>query len=127
MPFLLLSLVMDGVRNAPIPFFVKPITSIVASKVESAFINHNIDNHFRFLDEQLKTAPGGGPYFCGKELTAADILISFPIIAAMIRLPGVAEKYRNVKAYADRLQATEGYKKAVKKIEEVEGKFEAIM
>lgn len=45
----------------------------------------------------------------------------------MIRLPGVAEKYRNVKAYADRLQATEGYKKAVKKIEEVEGKFEAIM
>jgi len=117
----------QALRNAPVPFFVKPITGIVASKVESAFINRNIDNHFRFLDEQLKTAPGGGPYLCGTELTAADILISFPIIAAMVRLPGGAVKYPNVKKYADLLQGTEGYKKAVKKIEEVEGKFEPIM
>ena len=117
----------QALRNAPVPFFVKPITGIVASKIESAFINRNIDSHFRFLDEQLKTAPSGGPYLCGKELTAADILISFPIIAAMVRLPEGAEKYPNVEKYADLLQGTEGYKKAVKKIEEVEGKFEPIM
>lgn len=95
----------------------------MASQVESAFLARNLDNHFRFLDEQLKTAPGGGPFLCGKQLTAADILMSFGVIAAMSRFDG-ADKYPQVKAYAERLQQTEGYKKAAAKIEQVEGKFE---
>lgn len=98
---------------------------MVASKVESAFLARNLDKHFSFLEEQLKTAPNGGPFLCGKDITAADILMSFPIIAATMRLENAEEKYPSVKAYADRLQETEGYTRAAAKIEQVEGSFQA--
>lgn len=112
------------IRDSP-PFFVRPLTGAVASKVESAFLHRNLDNNFRFLEEQLKTSPGGGPYLCGSQLSAADILMSFPMIAAMNRLEASTEKYPKVKAYAEKLEATQGYKKAAAKIEQVEGSFQA--
>lgn len=117
-----------AIRNSP-PFFVRPITGIVASQVEAAFLTRNIDGNLAFLEDQLKTAPGGGPYLCGKDLTAADILISFPVIAAGQRvLQGKnAGNYPLLAAYAKRLQGIDGYKRAVAKIESIEGSFSASM
>ncbi|KAJ5882912.1 uncharacterized protein N7473_009798 [Penicillium subrubescens] len=129
MPFLVMTLVNDTIRNSP-PFFVRPITSIVASQVESAFLTHNIEGNLSFLEQQLQTAPEGGPYLCGKELTAADILMSFPIIAASGRIlkdQKQKDKYPLLAAYAQRLEGAEGYKKAVAKIEQIEGHFSASM
>ena len=123
------NIIFTAVRKSP-PFFVRPITSIVASQVEAAFLTRNIDGNLNFLEDQLKTAPEGGPFLCGKELTAADILISFPIIAANGRVlqdKKAKEKYPLLGAYANRLQDVDGYKKAVTKIEEVEGSFSASM
>lgn len=118
-----------AIRNSP-PFFVRPITSIVASQVESAFLNRNVEGNLNFLEERLKTAPGGGPWICGKNLTAADILLSFPVIAAGMRVltdKKQRDKYPLLAAYSKRLQEVEGYKKAVTKIEQIEGKFSASM
>lgn len=118
-----------AIRNSP-PFFVRPITGIVASQVEAAFLTRNIDGNLAFLEDQLKTAPGGGPYLCGKELTAADILISFPVIAAGQRVlqdKKNAGKYPLLADYAKRLQEIDGYKRAVAKIESIEGSFSASM
>lgn len=116
------------VRNSP-PFFIRPITSMVASQVEAAFLTRNVDGNLAFLEDQLKTAPEGGPYLCGKELTAADILMSFPVIAASQRILQVkknAGKYSLIAAYAKRLQEIDGYKRAVAKIESIEGSFSAL-
>lgn len=74
----------------------------------------------------LETAPGGGPFFCGRRLTAVDIMLSFPLIAASKRVGDLIDKYPLVVGYVDRLQKEEGYQKAAKKVEEIEGKFEAI-
>ncbi|KAJ5925314.1 hypothetical protein N7454_007953 [Penicillium verhagenii] len=129
MPFLVMSLVNDTIRKSP-PFFVRPITGLVASQVEASFLNRNIEGNLDFLEDQLKTAPEGGPWICGKDLTAADILLSFPAIAANGRVlqdKEKREKYPLLASYAERLQEVEGYKRAVKKIEEVEGKFSASM
>jgi glutathione S-transferase len=108
-----------GVKDAPVPFFIKFIPRFVASQVEQAFLTRNIFAHFDFLENQLHTAPGGGPFFCGKELTAVDIMLSFPLIAAQTRVP-VGDKYPLLTGYVDRLQNMEGYKKAVQKVEEME-------
>ncbi|KAJ5126490.1 hypothetical protein N7448_007269 [Penicillium atrosanguineum] len=127
MPFLVMTLVNDTIRNSP-PFFVRPITSIVASQVEAAFLTRNVEGNLAFLEEQLKTAPEGGPFLCGKDLTAADILISFPVIAAggrVLQEKKNREKYPLLAGYAKKLQEVEGYKKAVAKIEAVEGTFSA--
>lgn len=98
---------------------------MVASKVEQAFVTPNLTSHFEFLEDQLKTAPGGGPYLCGKELTAADIMMSFPVIAALVKMPDLRARYPTLAEYADNLQAMDGYKRAVAKVEEIEGSFSA--
>jgi glutathione S-transferase len=95
----------------------------VVNQVESRFLNQQMETHFTFLENQLKSAPEGGPYLCGSQLTAADILMSFPVIAATDRGVAPRDKYPAVNAYADKLREHEGYKKAVAKIEEIDGKF----
>ncbi|RHZ53261.1 glutathione S-transferase [Aspergillus thermomutatus] len=125
MPFLVMQLVMDSIRNAPVPFFVKPLTGMVASKVEQAFVAPNLTSHFKFLEEQLKTAPGGGPYLCGRELSAADIMMSFPVIASLIKMPDLRVQYPKLADYTDKLQVMDGYKRAVAKVEEIDGSFSA--
>ncbi|RAK78508.1 glutathione S-transferase [Aspergillus fijiensis CBS 313.89] len=123
MPFLVMQLVMDTVKNPPIPFFLKPLPRVVAGQVEKAFLNRNIAAHLDFLEEQLRTSPGGGPYLCGTALTAADIMMSFPVIAMAGRL--AMEGYPELSRYAELLQKEAGYVAACRKIEEVDGKFEA--
>jgi glutathione S-transferase len=120
---------LTAIRNAP-PFFVRPITSIVASQVENQFLTRNVEGNLAFLEDQLRTSPEGGDFICGKELTAADILLSFPVIAVTMRVlkdKKNKDKFPLLVAYAKRLEGIEGYKRAVKKIEEIEGKFSASM
>lgn len=118
-----------AIRNSP-PFFVRPITNIVASQVENQFLTRNVEGNLAFLEEQLRTSPDGGQFICGKELTAADILLSFPVIAVTMRVlkeKNNRERFPLLVEYANRLENIEGYQRAVKKIEEIEGKFSASM
>ncbi|KAL4806721.1 glutathione S-transferase [Aspergillus unguis] len=125
MPFLVFKLVCDAVRNPPgVPFFIKPIPRIVAGQIEQQFVEPNLQRTFDFLEDQLKNAPGGGPFFCGTKLTAVDIMMSFPLIAANTRLP-LKDQYPHLGKYVQELEKQEGYKRAVAKIEQVDGKFEA--
>jgi glutathione S-transferase len=118
-------LTLAAIKNPPgVPFFIKPIPRMVANQVEEQFVNPNIFATFDFLEDQLKTAPAGGPFFCGNKVTAADIMLSFPLIAANIRIP-LSEKYPLLAKYVQNIEQQEGYKRAVEKIKEVDGKFEA--
>lgn len=77
------------------------------------------------MEGQIASSPENGQYLCGKNLTGADILLSFPLIAARGRAGLTKEKYPKLWAYVDRLENEAGYKKAVEKIVEIDGKFEA--
>lgn len=100
---------------------------MIASKISSSFLEPNFKTHFGFLEDQLKTSPGGGKYLCGKTLTAADILMSFPLIAAKSRGGFLTEEnYPLLAKYIDALEQEEGYKKAVDRIVELEGTFSAV-
>ncbi|KAL2869254.1 glutathione S-transferase [Aspergillus lucknowensis] len=126
MPFLVFKLVTDIMKAPPgLPFFLRPIPRIVANQVENQFVNPNIFRTFDFLEGQLKTAPGGGRFFCGNKVTAADIMLSFPLIAANTRIP-LEEKYPLLAQYVRTMENQEGYKRAVAKIEQIDGKFEAM-
>lgn len=94
----------------------------------------NAKKHLSMIEEHLATAPGGGDkYICGPNLTAADILLSFALIAAEGRLdgfgnwPGGSAKktYPKVFAYIERLKKEPGYERSAQKIREIDGKFEA--
>lgn len=74
-----------GIRTAPVPFFIRPVTNSVANRLSSFFLEPNFKTHYAFLESQLKTSPDNGEYLCGKDLTAADILMSFPLEAGKSR------------------------------------------
>ncbi|KAK1778756.1 hypothetical protein QBC45DRAFT_413293 [Copromyces sp. CBS 386.78] len=130
MPPLLVALILSILSGPKIPFFIRPITSTVAGKVHNSFVVPNIENHCAFLQQLLETSPNGGQYLCGDKLTAADILISYPLL----NLPRVEalggesqkgklkEKFPKLFEYIARLKEHEGYKRADKKIEELEAK-----
>lgn len=95
------------------------MTRGVATKVEDMFLNKNFATHFSFLEEQLATSPGGGEYLCGKELTAADIMMSYPLIEGRGKID--AAKCPKLIAYTQKLENSEAYKAAAKHVEEVTG------
>lgn len=79
------------------------------------------------LNDQLSTS--GGKYLCYDQLTAADILMSFPLLAAKGRfteiVPGWEKTYPRVVEYIKTLESNPGYKKSIAKVEELDGKFQA--
>ena len=116
------------INNDSVPFFMKPITSRIAGKIHSSYLNPNYETHFGFLEEQLRTAPGGGGYLCGPSLTGADILLSFPLLAARSRVPLLTEqKFPVLWKYINKLEQEPGYKTAAEKIVEMEGSFSATL
>ena len=72
----------------------------------------------------MASSPNNGEYLCGSKLTGADILMSFPLGAAKGRSTFSKEKHTKLWAYVDRIEALEGYKKAVQKIVDIEGSYD---
>lgn len=97
---------------------------MIMGAVESRFLSPNMETHFAFLESQIASSPDGGEYLCGRELTGADILMSFPLGAARGRSTFSEEKYPKLWAYVLKLESLEGYKRAVDKIIEVEGSYD---
>jgi len=115
------------IRSPSVPFFIRPITNGVAGKIESMFLNPNFKTHLDFLEGQLASSPHGGEYLCGREVTGADIMMSFPLEASKGRAGLTEEKYPRLWAYVEKLEAREAYKRAVQKIVDVEGSYKAVL
>ena len=72
-------------------------------------IESELDRHFGFLDAQL----AGADWFVGKELSAADVNLSFPIQAAKL-MYGLG-KFPNLARFLDRVHARPAYKRAIER------------
>ncbi|KAK6505957.1 hypothetical protein TWF506_010884 [Arthrobotrys conoides] len=117
-PYLLLALMASLIKAAPVPFFIKPITSRIADQLSKPFITPNLVSNFDYLESLLK----GQPFFAGSELSGADILLSFPIESAAGRVGSWfnKEKYPNLFAWMDRIKERPAYKQAHDKVAKVE-------
>lgn len=107
-------------NGSQIPFFLKPITRGIAGRIDSLYLNPNFKRHFGYLESQLASSPEGGEYLCGTELTAADILMSFPLIMGKSKQAEIGS-FPKLEAYTKRLEQNEVYLRSVKKVEEVTG------
>jgi len=110
MPPLLMALVFDKVKTAPMPFFVKPIARAIAGKVMDGFVAPNLQTQFDFMEAELKRSK----WFAGNEFTAADVQMSFPVEAATQRaaLDGSRPK---LMAWLKRIHARPAYKRALER------------
>lgn len=105
---LLVKLIMGQVRNAPVPFFLKPIMKGVASKVDGNFSDPEIEKHLKFLDKELD----GREWFAG-DLSGADIMMSFPLEAAGSRAD--LSRFSNVKAFVARVHERPAYARGLER------------
>ncbi|KAK1077485.1 bifunctional glutathione transferase/peroxidase [Friedmanniomyces endolithicus] len=128
MSTLLLAMVIDNIGDNPAtPFFIRPITRAISSKVYSIFLTNTLKTHFDFLEQQLATSPGDGKYLCGTELTAADIFMTFPLVAALAKKKYDAARYPKLSGYTKMMESHEGSKASIKKTEELTGeKYELL-
>ena len=109
MPPLLMKLVFDKVRSAPVPFFIKPVVKGIADKVTSSFIAPNIERQLEFMESELADRP----WFAGKAFTAADIQMSFPLEAAAARA-GLGPSRPRLMDWLSRRHARPAYRRALK-------------
>lgn len=105
---LLLKLVFMRIKSTKMPFFVKPMANGIADKVMSSFVTPNIDRHMAFVDDHLKDRQ----WFAGTELTGADIQMSFPLEAALMRGPEL-KRHTHVVDFVNRVQKRDAYKRAL--------------
>ena len=108
MPPLLMSLIFARVREAPAPFFVKPIARAIADKVMNGFVSPNIKLHLDYMEGEL----GRYTWFAGNEFSAADVQMSFPLEAAAAR-GGLDASRPKLMAFLERIHARPAYQRAL--------------
>ena len=110
MPPLVMKLIFNKVKRAPMPFFVKPIAKGIADKVLGSFVQPNIDRQLAFLESELAQRP----WFAGAEFTAADVQMSFPLEAAAARA-GFQGSHPRLKDFLARIHARPAYQRALER------------
>lgn len=109
MPPMVMNLVLSKVKDSPMPFFVKPIAKKIAEQIVKQFSGPNIKRSLEFIEDHLSK----NTWFCGDQLTGADIQMSFPLEASAAR--GMVDQYPNILVYVKRFQALTAYKAALAK------------
>jgi len=107
---LLLTLVFDKVKSAPMPFFAKPIARGIADKVMSGFVTPNLKSQLDFMEAELQQRP----WFAGNQFSAADVQMSFPLEAAAQRA-GLDASRPRLMDFLKRIHARPAYQRALQR------------
>ncbi len=105
MPPLLVKLIFTRLRQAPMPFFVKPIARGIADQVDKSYTNPALDLHLGFVERILAERP----YFAGNDFSMADIQMIYPVEAALSR--GAGER-PHMSAWRDRVASRPAFQRA---------------
>jgi glutathione S-transferase len=108
MPPFLLKLVFVRLP-ASAPAIIRPIVRMIARRAQESFIDRQIRGHLAYWEGAL--AASG--WFVGDDLTAADIMMSFPAEVAAARF-GLGE-FPNIAGFLTRIHARPAYRKALER------------
>lgn len=110
MPLMIVSLIMNRIETAPMPFFAKPIAKGIVAKVKNGYLDPNVQRNLGFMEASLSKST----WFCGETLSAADIQMSFAVEAAEVR-SDLASQYPNMQRYLTQMRALPAYQAALEK------------
>jgi glutathione S-transferase len=111
MPPLLVRLIFAKLSAAKVPFFIKPIVKGIVDKVEANYTRGELLLHAGFLDAHLAKQP----YFAGEDLTAADIQMSYPVLALVDRGEQDPATITHLRDWATRIRARPAFARALAK------------
>ncbi len=109
-PLMLMSLVMARIEDAPVPFFLKPVTRGIATKVREGYLDPNVKRNLGFLEATLAESK----WFCGEQFTAADVQMSFALEAAEVRT-NLPDDYPHLAAFLEAIRERPAYRRALDK------------
>lgn len=92
------------------PGLLKPLVSAIAGKAQAELVDPQLKTHFDYWEAEL--APSG--WFAGPEMTAADIMMSFPVEAAASR-GAAADGRPNLAHFLKAIHARPAYQRALER------------
>ncbi|BDH47519.1 glutathione S-transferase [Salmonella enterica subsp. enterica serovar Choleraesuis] len=109
MPLLMIRLVLGKLGQSPVPWLLRPVGRALSHGIQSKWLSGQLKTHADFLEKHLCAHR----WFAGSNFSAADIQMSFPVLALLARnesqqLPALVD-WRN------RIQEREAYQTAVQK------------
>jgi glutathione S-transferase len=110
MPLMIVSLIINRIETSKMPFFAKPVAKGIAAKVRGGYLEPNVKRNLDFMEATLAKSR----WFCGNDLTAADIQMSFAVEAAEVRTD-LKTHYPHLRAYLQRSHALPAYQRALEK------------
>ncbi|WP_423823113.1 glutathione S-transferase [Salinisphaera sp. SPP-AMP-43] len=111
MPPLLLQLVFDTVE-ARTPWLARPVARAISGQVKKQFIAPQRRLHFDYLENELRSQD----WFAGNRFSAADIMLSFPIEAALSgRRAKRGYGYPQLEAFVANIHARPAYQRALER------------
>jgi glutathione S-transferase len=109
MPVFLVRLILENIKKAKLPFFVKPIAKGIVSKVDAAYTNPELERHIPFIEAHL----AGHAYFAGDAFTAADIQMFYNVDVLALR-DGLSSQPK-MAAWLQKVKARPAYQAAEKR------------
>ncbi len=109
-PPLLVGFIIDRLRKAPLPFFLRPVVKGIARKIDASYTHPELARQVDFIESELE----GRSWLVGEELTAADIQMSYPLEALVARGDDVAALPR-IRALVERMHARPAYQRALER------------
>jgi glutathione S-transferase len=109
MPMLLMSLVFQMLESRS-PGLIRPLIKMVLGKASSAMVNPRV----KLLLEKAESDLEATGWFAGESLTAADMMMSYPIESAYTK-GLLKDKYPNCEAWVERIKQITSYQSAKEK------------
>jgi glutathione S-transferase len=109
MPPLVMALVFNRIKTAPMPFFARPIAKAIADNVLDSFVRPNIAAQLDFMEAELAQHA----WFTGRSFTAADVMMSFPLEAAAAAKQLGSRP--NLSAFLERIHERPAYRRALER------------
>lgn len=109
-PLLVLSLILNKMETAPMPFFARPIAKTIAAKVRGGYARPNLDSNLQYLADHLSE----NQWFCGDDFSAADVMMSFGLEAAATR-SDVLQRHPRLAEVLRAMQERPAYQRALER------------
>ncbi|MDT0499594.1 MULTISPECIES: glutathione S-transferase [unclassified Halomonas] len=113
MPPLVMRLVFSRLGQPPVPTLARPLGRLFARGVEQQYLRPEIRRLAEFWTEELVTR---GPWFAGESFSAADIQMSFPLLALESR--GGLVEFPRLVDFLDACRERDAYRRTVDRIGE---------
>ena len=109
MPPLLMKLVFQRLPRRS-PMLLRPLVRQIAARAQAGFVDPQLKLHMDYWESTLARSQ----WFAGQDLTAADIMMSFPVEAAAARAGALAGRPK-LAAFLERIQARPPYRRALER------------